>query len=202
MRFFCACDPDALGSTPARNASCFPATVSRLSQIAAIALQASSFALRHGFAIAVMVITACALWTLCYFALLLWAIISNEGLGGPLAYPAGLLAFFLVSLAMALCLYFPATAIAAGLAKKYQLSFVQQIALCIGLFALLHFIALLAFSDQPSIPVSDRLLIGGTLFLLNLIPLGLYWWCAQGLLVCHQVMKHLLNRLRPKKNAG
>lgn len=176
--------------------------MSRISQIAAIVWQGSSFVLRHGFAIAVMVVTACALWTLCYLALLLWAIITNEGLGGPLAYPAGLLAFFLLSLAMSVCLYFPSTAIAAGLAKKFQRSFVWQIAICIGIFALLHLIAVLVIRENPTVPLSERLLIGGTLFLLNLIPLGLYWWCAQGLLVCHQVMKHLLNRLRPKKNAG
>jgi hypothetical protein len=103
---------------------------------------------------------------------------------------------------MSVCLYFPATAIAAGLAKKFQRSFVWQIAICIGIFALLHLIAVLVIRENPTVPLSERLLIGGTLFFLNLIPLGLYWWCAQGLLVCHQVMKHLLNRLRPKKNAG
>ena len=65
--------------------------MSRISQIAVIAWQGSSFALRHAFAIAFLAITACALWTLCYVVLLLWAIISDEGLGGPLAYPAGLL---------------------------------------------------------------------------------------------------------------
>lgn len=172
--------------------------MSRISQIAGFIGQGSSFVLRHGFAIAVTVIMACSLWTLCYLALLLWAIISNEGLGGPLAYPAGLLAFFLLSLAMSVCLYFPATAIAAGLAKKFHCSFVWQIAICIGIFALLHLIAVLVIRENQTIPMSERLLIVGALFLLNLIPLGLYWWCAQGLLVCHHILRRILHKMRRK----
>ena len=172
--------------------------MSRISQIAAFVGQGSSFVLRHGFAIAVMVITACALWTLCYLALLLWAIITNEGLGGPLAYPAGLLAFFLLSLAMSVCLYFPATAIAAGLAKKFQRSFVWQIAICIGIFALLHVIAVLVIGEDLSHAPGERWGLYSALFCLNLIPLGLYWWCAQGWLVCLHIARGLLHRLRAK----
>lgn len=176
--------------------------MSRISQIAVIAWQGSSFALRHAFAIAFLTITACALWTLCYVALLLWAIISDEGLGGPLAYPAGLLAVFLTSLGMSLFVYFPATAIAAGFAKKYQLSFLRQIGICIVISALLHLIAALVIGEDPSQTPGERWGLYGALFCLNLIPLGLYWWCAQGWLVCLHVARRLLHRLRGTPTTG
>ncbi len=199
MRFFCARGKNALGSTPTRNASLFPRIVNRIFSIALRIWHTSSLVLRHVFATAVTVFSACALWTLCYLALLLWAILSDEGLGGPLAYPAGLLASFLVSLAVSVCLYFPATAIAAGLAKKYHRSFLWQIAICISILALLHLVVVVVIWEHLTESPVQRLSIAVAMFFLNLIPLGLYWWCVQGLLVCRKILQRIsLRRLFSK----
>jgi hypothetical protein len=177
--------------------------VNRNFPIARLIWQASSFVLRQAFAIAVTVFSACAIWTICYLALLLWAILSDEGLGGPLAYPAGLLAFFLMSLALSVCLYFPSTAIAAGLAKKYHRSLLWQIAICISISALLHLVAVVVIREHLTESPVQRLSIAVALFFLNLIPLGFYWWCAQGLLVCRSIVRrislsHLFSKNTPK----
>src|SRR5258705_13699585 len=74
-----------------------------------LAASIASVVIRHAVASFATIAAACAIWTVAYGALLLWAIVSNSGLGGPLAYPGGLL-FVAVNAAVAcLVLFFPAT---------------------------------------------------------------------------------------------
>jgi len=139
-----------------------------------------SFCARHFLAIGITVVSTCILWTVIYFALLIWAVLTNSRLGGPLAYPAGLLAFLVTSTAASLLFLFPAAAISECVARYARLPVLIQIPLCLSVLAVLCPAAaalLLALDSQIS--VTNVATGGGMLFLTFLVPMGLYWWTAQ-----------------------
>ena len=127
------------------------------------------FCARHFLALLLTVLAGCLLWTVVYFALLLWAAFAGGGLGGPLAYPAGLLFFLVAGSAASLVLLLPATALAEWFARWHGFPVLAQIPLSVAFLALLCFAAVGLRSS----------LSFGVLFLSLLLPLGLYWWVAQ-----------------------
>ena len=102
-----------------------------------IAGRVGFFCARHFLALLLVVLAGCLLWTVTYFALLLWAAFAGGGLGGPLAYPAGLLFFLVAGAAASLALLFPATALAEWLAGWFGLPVLVQIPLSVAFLALL-----------------------------------------------------------------
>lgn len=159
------------------------------------------FSARHFLALAVTVAAACLTWTVIYFALLLWAVLTNGGLGGPFAYPAGLLFFFVSTAAAGLVLLFPSTALAEWIARRRGFPIFAQIPISAGVLALLCGIVagiVAAFGSQPALyGVSAGF---GVLFLALLVPLGLYWWVAQsGPLVLSLLWRIRARRLYPEE---
>jgi hypothetical protein len=73
------------------------------------------FCARHFLALVVTVAAPCVLWTLAYFALLIWAAASDGGIGSPIAYP--LMLFFIVvgATAVALTVFFLRPPLPSGL---------------------------------------------------------------------------------------
>ena len=139
------------------------------------------FCARHFLALLLVVLAGCLRWTVTYFALLLWAAFAGGGLGGPLAYPAGLLFFLVAGTAAGLALLFPATAMAEWLARWVGLPVLVQIPLSVTFLALL---CLAAVSIHLSLSF-------GVLFLSLLLPLGLYWWVAQSAPLALSVLRFL-----------
>jgi hypothetical protein len=129
-----------------------------------------SFCARHLLALLVTVAVPCVLWTVAYFALLLWAVVTDGGLGGPLAYPGGLVFLFVAAMVASLVLFFPATALAEWLARRRAYPILAQIPFSVAVLAVLCLI----LSSIRGISVSF-----GALFAALLLPLGLYWWTAQ-----------------------
>ncbi len=138
------------------------------------------FCARHFLAVVVTVVTACGVWTVSYFALLLWATLTDGGVGGPLAYPAGLLFFFVATTAASLGLLLPSTAIAEWFTRRRDFPILAQIPVSIVTLALLCLVAASVASAVGSQPTLHGVSVGfGVLFLALLLPLGLYWWAAQ-----------------------
>jgi hypothetical protein len=141
----------------------------------------AGFVLRHGVASLATVVAACAIWTVTYLVLLLWAIAANGGLGGPLAYPGGLLVVALAAGLASLFLFFPATALAELACRRKALPILAQIPISVALLAALCVLAAFAieaFRDPPATaPVVARLCAWA--FGLSLVPIGFYWWIAQ-----------------------
>lgn len=141
----------------------------------------AGFCVRHLVALFVTVATACLLWTVVYFALLLWAVFSGGGIGGPLAFPAGLL-FVLVAATLAvLSLFLPATALAELVARRRGFPILVQIPISVAFLAVLSFIVVgtvMTVRSGTTTP-KDFLIASGLLFVIHLLPLGLYWWVAQ-----------------------
>ncbi len=138
------------------------------------------FCARHLTALLITVTVPCVIWTLAYVALFLWAMFTDGGIGGPLAYPAGLLFCFFAATAASLVLLFPSTALAEWLAWRQKLPIFAQLPISIAILALLCLIipsVTVAAGALPSF--RDAAFRFGVLFIAHLLPLGLYWCTAQ-----------------------
>lgn len=150
--------------------------------------------MRHGLALAVTIIVPCLLWTIVYFALLLWAVITGEGLGGPLAYPAGLLFFLVATIVGGSLLLFPSAALAEWCARRRAWPILAQIPLSLFTLAVLPRPALATVTGARS-PLFPSVSAGfAVLFIGYLLPLGLYWWAAQS----GPLLLSLIRRLIPR----
>ena len=138
------------------------------------------FCARHLLATLVTVMVLCVLWTVTYFALLLWAAISGGGLGSPAGYPLGLLLALVGGTVVSLTLFLPATALGEWIAKRRGLPILAQIPISIAILAALCLLVVgsaLAAGMQASFRSGAACF--AVLFLAHLLPLGLYWWVAQ-----------------------
>lgn len=138
------------------------------------------FCARHFLATLVTVSVLCVLWTVTYFALLIWAAVSGAGLGSPASYPLGLLVALAGGTAVALVLFLPATALAEWIARRRGLPILAGIPISIAILAALCLL-LVGAAVATGTQVSLRGAAAGfaLLFLAHLPPLGLYWWVAQ-----------------------
>jgi len=138
------------------------------------------FCARHLLATLVVVLVLCVLWTVTYFALLIWAAVSGGGLGSPASYPLGLLLPLVGGTVFSLTLFLPATALAEWIAKRRGLPILAQIPISIAILAAL---CLLVVGSAMAAGVQASFRSGAAgfavLFLAHLLPLGLYWWVAQ-----------------------
>jgi hypothetical protein len=138
------------------------------------------FFARHLLATLVVVLVLCVLWTVTYFALLIWAAVSGGGLGSPASYPLGLLLSLVGGTVFSLTLFLPATALAEWIAKRRGLPILAQIPISIAILAAL---CLLVVGSAMAAGVQASFRSGAAgfavLFLAHLLPLGLYWWVAQ-----------------------
>jgi hypothetical protein len=146
-----------------------------------LAATIASLAIRHSVASIATIAGACAIWTVAYVALLLWAIVSKGGLGGPLAYPGGLLFSAVTAAVACLLLFFPATVSAELLCRSRARPILTQIPVSVAVLAALCFLAgVIIRASTTAIPFGASVsgFIGG-LFLLSLLPIGFYWWITQ-----------------------
>ena len=51
-----------------------------------------TFLARHLLFVAIAMIAGCIAWTVVYVVLLILAVVTNQGIGSPLAFPAGIIA--------------------------------------------------------------------------------------------------------------
>jgi hypothetical protein len=145
------------------------------------AARIGGFLARHFLALLVTVAVPCVLWTVTYFALLLWAGFSGGGLGSPASYPLGLLFVLAAGTAASIILFLPSTALAEWFVRRRGLPVLSQVPIALALFAVLCLATVGVYAALVPQPGFRGLSFGfGGLFLVNLLPLGLYWWSAQG----------------------
>jgi hypothetical protein len=136
--------------------------------------------LRHFAASFAVIAAACLLWTLAYAGLLGWAILSGGGLGGPLAYPGGLIVVGVAAAITSATLLFPATVAAELLTRRFPLRFLAQVAVAVAVLAALSIAfspLLVAWRGLASARVFT---VAAWIFGLSLVPLGIYWWALLG----------------------
>jgi hypothetical protein len=158
------------------------------------------FALRHALAMAVTIVLPCVLWTLLYLVLLLWAILTDSGIGSPVAYPLGLLFVAAWSAFMAVVFFFPSTSLAALVTSRMKWAIFWQIPLCLTLFALISGVLALTMGAQSESPAWRDTGVGfGLFYAAHLLPLGLYWWTAQSLPVFQACFRKIRDLWRKRR---
>jgi hypothetical protein len=138
---------------------------------------------RYALAISITGIIAPAiLWTITYIVLFLAAIATNSGLGSPVAYPITLLFLIVYFTACSIILYLPSTALAELITAHCRWPTLVQIPISAALLALLCIGAILGFVVIGYSATFRELSLRFGLFLLvNLLPMGLFWWIAQSI---------------------
>jgi hypothetical protein len=166
-------------------------------------LTIGGFCARHLLALAVTIAVPCALWTIVYFALLLWAIIFGGGIGSPVAYPIGLLFFAGAALVGGLVLFLPSTVFAEWLVKRRKLPTLLQIPISVATLALFCLISVI-LAAEPFHPSSLPNILTGFIIFWGalLLPLGLYWRTAQSGPLVLEIIRKVSGAVRRSKNVG
>jgi hypothetical protein len=141
------------------------------------ALGVITFVSRHFLFVVFAMVAGCALWTIAYFALLLIAVVTNQGPGGPLAYPAGILAVLVVCVLVGWGIFAPASAVGIIFCRLFRLPRLAAIPV-VWLAALWLYSALRGSGPNHSI-LPDATALQNFGFFLSL-PLGIYWWLTEG----------------------
>lgn len=144
------------------------------------AVTALCFVARHSWIVPLAAILGCVLWTIAYVFLLIVAIVWNQGVGGPLAYPAGIIAVVGASMVLGWGVFAPASAIGAVCCRVFRLPNIAAIPVVfVSAFVLSYFFyAAYAGLANDSIPSVGTVLKNFVIFLS--VPLGVYWWLTEG----------------------
>lgn len=140
-----------------------------------------SFVTRHLLIVSLAIIAGCILWTIAYVVLLIVAVILNEGLGGPIAYPAGIITIIVAGISIGWGIFAPACAIGVVFWKIFGLPRIAAIPVVFGsalvLSSLLYWAFIEAITTSP-MPSTWVVLKNHTIVLS--VPLGAYWWVTEG----------------------
>lgn len=145
------------------------------------AITVMTFAARHLLFVPVAVIAGCVLWTVAYVMLLLAAIIFNQGVGGPLAYPAGIVAILVTTIVTGWGIFAPASAIGAIVCALLKLPRLVAIPIVTASAFLLSYLLYWGYIEL----VTTHSMLSAAVILKNFaiflsIPLGIYWWLTEG----------------------
>ena len=136
---------------------------------------------RHVAAVGVAAALAALVWTIVYVALLLFAIMTDSGIGSPISYPIWLV-FLLVSITIiGLFVFAPACALGRLFVGVTRLPLLAAIPIVFGAGALLSYMAYdlyITFVTTHSMPPASTVFQNYCVYLS--IPLGAYWWIVDG----------------------
>lgn len=140
-----------------------------------------AFLARHFLAVVLAMGAGFVIWTLVYVVLLIIAVIADKGMGGPLAYPAGLIAVAAACVVVGWGIFAPAVAVGAifcGVFRMPRLAAIPVVWLAaFGLSVGLYGCFVGAFTTHL-MPNVWSVLKNFCLFLS--VPLGAYWWLTEG----------------------
>jgi hypothetical protein len=137
------------------------------------------FALRHAAATGILVGGVVAFAAASYFALLGWAMLVGEPLGGPFALPFMVLVGLIAGVSSTVLVFFPAAALAEWIGAKRNLSVAAQIPIATGLMGAFVLLASVAVGLSRGLTLASAASIGGLIFVLLVVPLGVYWWAMR-----------------------
>lgn len=148
------------------------------------------------------ILAGCILWTAAYAIMLAIAVIFNQGVGGPLAYPVGIIAIVTAIILVGCGVFAPASAVGAFFCKVFGLPRLAAIPVVFGsAFALSYLLywAYIELTTTHSMPAASIILKNFIVFLS--IPLGVYWWLAEGPLTISDALRWIWNGRRKTAKA-
>ncbi len=161
-----------------------------------------TFAFRHLLIVPLTILVVCLLWTIAYILLLIAAVVMDGGIGGPLAYPAGIIMIVLTCVLTGWGIFTPSCAVGAifcrvlGLPRLAAIPVVFTSGLGLSYLLCLIFVESLTSASMPSVWI---VLKNFTLFLS--IPLGFYWWLTEGVSALLDAFRvWILNRVRLRRS--
>ncbi|MBC8128583.1 MAG: hypothetical protein H8M99_15700 [Gloeobacteraceae cyanobacterium ES-bin-144] len=144
-------------------------------------LPVMTFVVRHFLMVPLAILAGCVLWTVGYVILLLIAVIWNQDVGGPLAYPAGIVMVIISAIVIGWGMFAPACAIGAISCRMIGWPRLAAIPIVFAsgfLFSYLLYWVFVELVSTHSMPSFWIVLKNFTLFLS--VPLGAYWWITEG----------------------
>ena len=166
-----------------------------------VIIHVMTFALRHFLIVCFAMLAGFILWTIAYVVLLAIAVIWNKGLGGPLAYPSGILAILATGIFIGWSIFAPASAIGAvfcrifGLPRLAAIPVVFLSSFVISYFLYWAYIELVTTHSMPSAWIVFK---NHTIYLS--VPLGVYWWLTEGPGAIFDVFRRWIRNRRSKNN--
>ena len=139
------------------------------------------FILRHFLFVVFAMVAGCLLWTIAYVLLLVIAVVGDFGLGGPLAYPVGLVAVIVGSAVLGWGIFAPASALGAVLCALLRLPRLAAIPFVAAAAYGLSYLLYRAYIEWVTThPMPDAGVVLKNFAVYLSIPLGIYWWLAEG----------------------
>ena len=144
-------------------------------------LPALAFLARHILFVAFAMIAGCIGWTIAYFVLLAIAVVTNQGVGSPLAFPAGIIAVLAVGGILGWGVFAPAAAFGAVFCRVFRLPRIAAIPVVTVVAILLSYAMYWAYIEMVTTHSMPSMLTVLKNFAIYLsIPLGAYWWLTEG----------------------
>lgn len=159
-----------------------------------------SFLARHFLFVGFAMFTGCVLWVVIYFLLLAIAVITDQGVGGPLALPAGLTAVIASCLFLGWGVFAPASGIGAIFCRLLNLPRLAAIPIVtVAAFLLTYAIywGYIELVTTHSMPSAWPVLMNFTIYLS--VPLGVYWWLTEGPGALVDSFRRWIRNRRPPK---
>jgi hypothetical protein len=161
-------------------------------------LPIGAFVLRHLVAVPLIGVALCFGWIVLYFLLLAIAIVSDSGIGSPLAFPAGLLLIVVSTAFLGWGVFTPACAVGAVVCGVFRLPKLAEIPIVWAAACLLGYalsLICLRVMIPESMPGNAQAMIASVMFLS--IPVGIYWWLTEGPFALFDLGKRLWKRFQP-----
>lgn len=162
---------------------------------------ALAFLARH-FLIVIFAITAgCMVWLVVYFCLLLYAMFTGSGLGGPLALPAGIMTIIGTGAIIGWGVFAPACAIGEifrRMANLPRLAAIPIVFLMAGLISYLGYFAFIKSLTTHPMPPVTKVALNYIIFLS--VPLGVYWWLTEGSGALFDAIRNWLRKRQIRKS--
>ncbi|HUR82136.1 MAG TPA: hypothetical protein VM733_15325 [Thermoanaerobaculia bacterium] len=163
---------------------------------ATVVLRAGGTFARHLVAGAVVVVTCIALTIVAYAALLVWAVFTHGGLGGPLTLPVLLVLMLAAAVGAVLLVLMPVVALTEFLChhlRRTRLLF-EIVVSALLLTVSVLIVSLVAGHFRGATP-AESLQAGTIAAAILLLLLGEYWWASQAAgWVAGAVMRRLTRR--------
>jgi hypothetical protein len=163
-------------------------------------IPALTFVIRHLLFVVFAMLAGCILWIVAYFLLLAFAVLSDQGIGGPLALPAGLIAVIASCISLGWGVFAPASAIGAifctllKLPRLAAIPIVTVVAFVLSYLIYWGYIELVTTHSMPSVWI---ILKNFAIFLS--LPLGIYWWLTEGPGALFDSFRRWIRRRRQNK---
>lgn len=158
------------------------------------------FFVRHALMIFMAMMVGCVMWTLIYAFLLFLALMLGQGWGGPLAYPAGIIAILLTCLVIGAGVFAPACAIGAmacSFLKWPRFAAIPIVA--VAAFGLSYALARGYIARVPSETIPSVVVVLKIFVMFLSIPLGGYWWITEGPGAIVDALRRWLRRRRHRR---